>query len=201
MRRGSVDIPYSVERRADTGVTNATLGMWLFIASEVMLFGSLFSSYALLRTGAVAWPDQGAILDVPLASANTLVLLTSSASMILALRALRDGRLVAFRRAFGVVLLLGCVFLGLKGVEYADEIGRGLRPATNNFMGLYFALTGLHALHVAGGVLANAWLLVTASRTWAGRPRQLQNRIRAAATYWNFIDVIWLVMFVTLYLL
>jgi len=196
-----VDIPYSVEPRADTGVTNATLGMWLFIASEVMLFGSLFSSYALLRTGDATWPDQGAILNVPLASANTLVLLASSAAMIVARRSLMADRLDAFRRAFGVVVLLGCVFLGVKGLEYADEIGRGLRPATNNFMGLYFTLTGLHALHVAGGLLVNAWLTVTAPRTWMERPARLKNRVRAAATYWNFIDVIWLVMFVTLYLL
>jgi heme/copper-type cytochrome/quinol oxidase subunit 3 len=196
-----VDIPYSVEPRPDTGVTNATLGMWLFIASEVMLFGSLFSSYALLRTGAASWPDQGAILNIPLASTNTLVLLASSAAMIVASRALAAGRFDSFRRAFGMVILLGVVFLGIKGVEYADEIGRGLRPATNNFMGLYFTLTGLHALHVAGGLLVNAWLLTSAPREWTARPAQLANRVRAAAMYWTFVDVVWLVMFVTLYLL
>jgi len=196
-----MDIPYSIEPRADTGVTNATLGMWLFIASEVMLFGSLFSSYALLRTGAGTWPDQGAILNVPLASANTLVLLASSAAMIGGSRALTAGRLHDFRRAFGIVLLLGVVFLGVKGVEYAEEIGRGLRPATNNFLGLYFTLTGLHAAHVVGGLIVNAWLMATSSRTWATGPVRLQNRVRAAAIYWNFIDAIWLAMFVTLYLL
>jgi len=195
-----VDIPYSVEPRADTGVTNATLGMWLFIASEVMLFGSLFSSYALLRTGDAAWPNQGAILNVPLASSNTLVLLVSSAAMILARRSLMADRLAAFKRALGVVVLLGCVFLGLKGVEYADEIARGLRPATNNFMGIYFTLTSLHALHVAGGLLVNVWLMATASNGWAARPGRLKNRMRAATTYWNFIDVIWLAMFAMLYL-
>ncbi len=196
-----MDIPYSVDPRADTGVTNATLGMWLFIASEVMLFGSLFSSYALLRTGSATWPDQGAILNVPLASANTLVLLASSAAMILATRALAAGQFHRFKLVFGLAMLLGLLFLGIKGVEYGDEINRGLRPATNNFMGLYFTLTGLHALHVAGGILVNAWLAVTATRAWAARPAQLQNRIRAAATYWNFVDVVWLAMFVTLYLL
>ncbi len=196
-----MDIPYSVQRRADTGVTNATLGMWLFIASEVMLFGSLFSSYALLRTGAATWPDQSAIVNVPLASANTLVLLASSGAMMLASRALATGEFHRFRRAAGMVILLGLVFLGIKGVEYADEIGRGLRPATNNFLGLYFTMTGLHALHVAGGLFANAWLLTSASREWTVRPAQLANRVRTAATYWNFIDFVWVAMFVTLYLL
>lgn len=196
-----MDIPYSVQPRPDTGVTNATLGMWLFISSEVMLFGSLFSSYALLRTGSATWPDQGEILNVPLASINTLVLLASSAAMILASRALAAGRFDRFIRAFGLVILLGLVFLGVKGIEYAEEIGRGLRPATNNFMGLYFTLTGLHALHVIGGLLVNLWLAVTAPDAWSARPVQFRNRVRAAATYWNFIDGVWLVMFATLYLL
>ena len=196
-----MDIPYSIEARADTGVTNATLGLWLFIASEVMLFGSLFSSYALLRTGAATWPDQGAILNIPLASFNTLVLVASSLAMIGGTRALATGQIRTFRLALGAVVLLGLVFLGIKGVEYADEVQRGLRPATNNFLGLYFVLTGLHALHVAGGLMVNAWLLITASDSWLSAPAQLRNRVHAASLYWNFIDVVWVAMFVTLYLL
>ena len=195
-----MEIPYSVTPRADTGVTNAALGMWLFIASEVMLFGSLFSSYALLRTGAAVWPEQGAILNVPLGGANTVVLLASSAALIAGTRALSSGRMDGFRQAFGLGVLLGLVFLGVKGVEYADEIGRGLRPATNNFMGLYFTLTGLHAAHVAGGVLVNGWLLATAPRGGM-RPAQLLTRVRAAVVYWNFIDIVWVAMYITLYLL
>lgn len=196
-----MDIPYSTERRADTGVTNATLGMWLFVASEVMLFGSLFSSYALLRTGATAWPDQGAILNVPLASANTLVLLASSAAMVGASRALAGGHLSRFRHLMGLVLGLGLAFLAIKVVEYADELGRGLRPATSNFMGLYFTLTGLHALHLAGGILVSARLWWSAPAAWVASRAMLANRVHAAAIYWNFVDVVWIAMFVTLYLL
>ncbi|HVQ15312.1 MAG TPA: hypothetical protein VMS40_17035, partial [Vicinamibacterales bacterium] len=72
-----MQIPYTTEVRPDTGLTNPKLGVWLFLASEVMLFGSLFSSYALLRTGAPSWPDQSSIVNVPLATLNTIVLIAS----------------------------------------------------------------------------------------------------------------------------
>ena len=81
---GAVRIPYTTEVRPDTGLTNPKLGIWLFLASEVMLFGSLFSAYALLRSGASAWPDQSAVVSVPLATLNTIVLISSSVTMVLA---------------------------------------------------------------------------------------------------------------------
>jgi cytochrome c oxidase subunit 3 len=196
-----MEIPYSAAPRADTGVTNATLGMWLFIASEVMLFGSLFSSYALLRAGAASWPDQSAILNLPLAVANTGVLLASNAAMLAAAKAAAAGRLDRLHVRLGVVIGLGLLFLGIKSAEYAGELGRGLRPATNNFIALYFALTGLHAAHVAGGLAANGWLLITATRAFATRRDLLSNRVRVAGLYWSFVDIIWLAIFVTLYLL
>src|SRR5712671_4091133 len=109
-----MEIPYAAEPRPDTGVTNATLGMWLFIASEVMLFGSLFSSYVLLRTGAVSWPDQGSLLNVRLASVNTAILIVSSAAIIQASRALRAGAFDRFRAAMAVTVLGGVAFLAIK---------------------------------------------------------------------------------------
>src|SRR5262245_63483113 len=83
-----MEIPYTTEARPDTGLTNPKLGIWLFLASEVMLFGSLFSSYALLRSGAPTWPVQSEILSVPLAALNTVVLIASSVTMVLAWAAL-----------------------------------------------------------------------------------------------------------------
>lgn len=193
-----MSIPYSAAARPDTGVTNATVGIWLFIAAEVMLFGSLFSAYALLRAGAPSWPDQAAILNVPLASLNTVVLLLSSAAAVTGVRALAAGHVTRFVQRFSGTMVLGVAFLVIKGVEYADEIGRGLRPATNNFMGLYFVLTGLHVLHLAGGLAVLAWLLVL-GRKMPDAP--LLNRARVLTSYWNFVDVMWLFIFVTLYLL
>ena len=196
----SLEIPYAAEPRPDTGVSNAALGMWLFIASEVMLFGSLFSSYVLLRLGAASWPDQGATLNVPLASVNTIVLVLSSILITRASRSAAAARPSAFRSAMGATVVCGIVFLVLKSVEYGGELSAGLRPDTSNFMGLYFTLTGLHALHVAAGVAVNGYLLATGPALAASDTRRLTSRIRMAALYWNFIDVVWLVMFAVLYL-
>ena len=79
-----MEIPYNVELRKDTGLYNSKLGIWLFLASEVMLFGGLFSAYVLLRIGAETWPDGASILNVPLATLNTVVLITSSITMVMA---------------------------------------------------------------------------------------------------------------------
>ena len=89
----------------------------------------------------------------------------------------------------------------IKGIEYHEELSRGLGPATNNFLGLYFTLTGLHAAHVAGGLAVNAYLWVTGGAMWQVAPQRFASRVRAAAIYWYFVDAVWLVMFPTLYLL
>jgi cytochrome c oxidase subunit 3 len=196
----SFDIPYASRPRPDTGVSNATLGMWLFIASELMLFGALFSAYALLRLGDPAWPDQGATLNVPLAAINTAILVASSIAIAGAARALARQSLPRFRQLMLLTLACGIVFLALKGAEYSQELSAGLVPATSNFLGLYFTMTGLHALHVLAGLGVNTWLLATAAR-WTADPATLISRVHNAALYWNLVDGIWIVMFIVLYLL
>ena len=196
-----MEIPYTATVRPDTGITSQRLGLWLFLASEVMLFGSLFSSYALLRSGAASWPDQSSIVNVRLASINTLILVASSVVILRATAALRAGNVTGFRTLMSATALLGILFLTIKGIEYRGEILGGLRPSTSNFVGLYFVMTSLHALHVAGGVLVNLFLCgpgVAMSRRAAAR---FTGRVEAATLYWNFIDVIWILMFITLYLL
>lgn len=194
-------IPYTTEVRPDTGLTNPKLGMWLFVASEVMLFGSLFSSYALLRTGAASWPDQSTLVSVPLATLNTLVLISSSVTMVMAWSSLTARRADRFRLYLGLTLLLGAVFLMVKGVEYADKFSHGLVPATSNFLGLYFTMTGLHALHVIGGMVVNAYLLGPGMRMWRVDPARFTNRVEVAGIYWHFVDVVWIFLFPVLYLL
>ena len=197
----SASIPYASEPRPDTGVTNTSLGMWLFLASEAMLFGSLFSAYALLRTGAVSWPDQSATLNVPIAGVNTAILVLSSVAILRASAAARGASFERFRRVMGLSCGLGALFLVVKAIEYRSELAEGLLPSTNNFLGLYFTLTGLHALHVIGGLLVNGHLWWTGEPMWRTAPERFVSRVRAAALYWNFVDVIWLIMFVVLYLL
>src|SRR5512138_3818328 len=136
-----MEIPYTASVRPDTGVTNQKLGMWLFLASEVMLFGSLFSSYALLRSGAMSWPDQSSLVNVPLAAINTMVLIASTVAIVRGVAALRGGNIARFRTLMGTTALLGIVFLAIKSIEYRGELAEGLRPSTSNFLGLYFVMT------------------------------------------------------------
>jgi cytochrome c oxidase subunit 3 len=194
-------IPYTTDIRPDTGVTNPKLGMWLFLASEVMLFGSLISAYVLLRSGALTWPDQSAILSVPLATLNTVILISSSVTMLRAWTALAAGKIDTYRAFMGLTLLLGAVFLAIKTFEYSDKFAHGLGPATNNFLGLYFTLTGLHVLHLVGGLLVNAYLLGPGARMWKTDAKRFTNRVEVAGLYWHFVDAIWLVLFLVLYLL
>ena len=196
-----MEIPYTTEVRPDTGVTNPKLGIWLFLASEVMLFGSLFSSYALLRMGAPSWPDQSAILSVPLATLNTVILISSSVTMVLAWAALKAGSISRYRMFMGLTLLGGAGFMVVKAFEYADKFSHGLLPSSSNFLGLYFALTGLHAIHVLAGMVVNAYLWAPGTRMWRTDPERFTNRVEVAGIYWHFVDLVWIFLFPVLYLL
>lgn len=184
-------VPYTLEPRRDTAVSNSTLGLWLFLASEMMLFGALFSTYALLRVSAPEWPSGRSVLDLTLGGANTVVLFMATMS---AWRA-RALPLEGARRWLGINSALAVVFLVVKSLEYRHEIASGFVPAVNTFWGIYFVLTGLHVLHVIGGLIANAWAL--AGR--AGSAMTL-NRVRLLSVYWAFVDVVWIAIFVLLYL-
>ena len=197
-----MQIPYTVEPRPDTGLYNAKLGVWLFLASEVMLFGALFSSYILLRTGSIEpWPHGYEILNVPLATLNTMVLITSSVTMVLSWAALRLKNFGRFRLYFGITLLMGLAFMVIKTIEYASKFEHHLYPSTNNFMGIYFTLTGLHGLHVLGGMIVIAYLLGPGSKMWKTEPERFTNRIEIVGLYWHFVDLVWIFLFPTLYLL
>ena len=196
-----MQIPYTTELRPDTGLTNPKIGIWLFLASEVMLFGSLFSAYVLLRTGADSWPHQSSMLDVRLALLNTLILISSSVTMVMAWAALGARRLGGFRVYMGVTILLGLAFLVVKAFEYGEKFSHGLFPATSNFLGLYFTLTGLHAVHVIGGLVVNLYLWLPGARMWRSEPVRFRNRVEVAGLYWHFVDVVWIFLFPVLYLL
>ena len=196
-----MEIPYTTDVRPDTGLTNPRLGIWLFLASEVMLFGSLFASYVLLRVGASSWPDQSAVLSVPLASLNTVILIASSVTMVLAWTAAKGGALGKYRLYMGLTLLCGALFLAVKSVEYGDKFSHGLVPSTNNFLGMYFTMTGLHALHVLVGMVVNFYFWWPGVRMWHQDRVRFVNRIEIAGLYWHFVDLVWIFLFPVLYLL
>ncbi len=190
-----MDIPYTVELRRDTGLTNGKIGIWLFLASEVMLFGALFASYILIRTGAPSWPRGDTILNVPLATFNTIVLIGSSVTMVMAWASLMRGRFGTFRLYMGATILLGFVFLVVKYFEYSHKFHDGLFPSTNNFLAIYFTLTGLHMLHVAGGMAVNAYFWGPGAKLWKTNPVWFTNRVEHSGLFWHFVDLVWIFLF------
>ncbi len=195
-----MQISYTATVRPDTGLTNVRLGMWLFLASAVMLFGGLFSAYVLLRMGASEWPVGRMVLSFPLGLANTGVLLASSFTMAMAGRSLRQKDVAQYWLFMGFTVLLALAFLFIKAFEWGDKLEHGMWPSTSTFLALYFTLTGVHALHVIGGFAANAYLLASGFTMWRREPERLTGRVAAAGLYWQFVDVVWICLFVTLYL-
>ena len=205
-----VDIPYTSKVRPDTGVYNAKIGVWLFLASEVMLFGGLFSAYIFLRIGAPEWPGmiQGTmytsaadVLNVPIGMFNTFVLLASSVTMVMSWAKLMMKDFKGFRVQMSLTILLSFVFLVVKAFEYGDKFAHGYLPAESTFLAIYFTMTGLHALHVIGGIIVNGYLLGPGSKMWKTNPEQFTNRIEIAGLYWHFVDLVWIFLFPTIYLL
>lgn len=194
-------IPYTVKPRPDTGLYNAKMGVWLFLASEVMLFGGLFSAYVLLRVGAESWPEGSTILNVPLAMINTFILISSSVTMVMAWASLKIKDLKKFRMYMGLTVLLALGFLVVKAFEYGSKFEHHLYPSTSTFLAIYFVLTGLHALHVIGGIVVNSYFWGPGSRMWQTEPERFTNRIEVAGLYWHFVDLVWIFLFPVLYLL
>jgi heme/copper-type cytochrome/quinol oxidase subunit 3 len=196
-----MQIPYNTEHHPETGLYNAKLGIWLFLASEVMLFGALFTSYILLRMGAPTWPHGWEILNIPLATVNTVVLIASSVTMVMSWASLMMGKFDKYKMYMGITVLCGLIFLVIKGFEYGAKFEHGYLPSTNNFFATYFTLTGLHGLHVIGGIIVNAYFWGPGSKMWKTEPQRFINRIEVAGLYWHFVDLVWIFLFPSLYLL
>lgn len=194
-----MEIPYTIKARPDTGLFNAKLGIWLFLASEVMLFGALFSSYILLRIGSVEWPHH--VLDVPLATVNTAVLITSSITMVMSWASLMMKDFKKYRLYMGATILLGFGFLIIKFFEYTHHFHTGELPSHSTFFAIYFTMTGLHGLHVIGGMIVNSYFWGPGSKMWKTEPERFTNRIEVAGLYWHFVDLVWIFLFPVLYLL
>ncbi len=197
-----IEIPYNVKPREETGLYNAKLGIWLFLASEVMLFGGLFSAFVLLRVGSPEWPPSGEThLNIPLATLNTFNLILSSWTIIKSWISLKENNFQGFKKYMGITLLCSLLFLVIKYFEYSAKFHHGIFPSTDNFFGIYFTLTGLHGLHVIGGIIVNFYLWGPGGKMWIKEPERFTNRVEVAGLYWHFVDLVWIFLFPTLYLL
>lgn len=194
-----MEIPYVVDTRPDTGLTNGKLGVWLFLASEVMLFGALFSTYIILRSGSITWP-QGE-LSVWLGMANTFILIGSSVTMVMAWVSLKLNDWAKHRMYLLATVVLALLFLVNKYFEYADHFRRGELPSHSTFLAIYYTLTGLHGIHILGGVAVMAYFLGPGAKLWHRNPEMFTNRIEYTGLYWHFVDLVWIFLFPLLYLL
>ncbi len=191
----------------------STLGMWIFLITEIMFFGGMFCAYTIYRAH---YPDvfgpASSTLNVILGAVNTAVLLCSSFTMVLAVRAGQLGQRRAIAIFLILTMLLGLAFLGIKGVEwYAKYVehhvpgpsfhmeGTTLQGESQLFFSLYFAMTGLHALHMVVGVGLLLFLLYRNHR--GVYSAEYYTPIDMVGLYWHFVDIIWIFLFPLLYLI
>ena len=191
----------------------ATLGMWAFLVTEVMFFGGLFAAYSLYRA---LYPDAFAStsqhMDVVLGGVNTAVLICSSLTMVLAVRAARLGQQRMMILFLVATMILGAIFLGIKGFEYEHKWAESLVPGfkfhyepaqyareAQILFFLYFLMTGMHAIHMIIGEGLLASLVIMAAR---GRFSPRWNTpVDMIGLYWHFVDIVWIFLFPLLYLI
>jgi heme/copper-type cytochrome/quinol oxidase subunit 3 len=172
--------------------------VWLFVAFEGLLFAGLFSTYFILRAGAGApWAPFTAHRTAAIVS--TALLFGATASFAAAMRMAQARRIAAFRGWMVAASALAFLFLPYRFLQYVDAWEFGYHASTSAQWRMYFLLTGVHALHVAGGVLVDVWLLCTSTARWVGEAPAVINRVAASALYWYFVNAIWVVLFVLLY--
>lgn len=189
----------TVSEYQTTHTVPGRMGIWWFLASEIMVFGGFIATYVLYRMASGgAWTEMAGHVSTPIGTFNTVILLTSSLTMVKAFEAIDVEDRKRAQNFLLMTVMLGLAFLGVKAVEYSREIALGFTPLTGIFWSFYYAMTGLHGLHVLAGIIANFALYVMAVRgnLW---PRT-QQRVEYAGLYWHFVDVVWIFLFPLLYL-
>ena len=188
------------EHHKPGGISTSLLGMVLFIASEVMFFGGLFGAYFTIRSSATEWPPEGTPhLSTWYAAGLTTILVTSSVTMQLGVWAIRKNDQRRLKLWLVASLLLGVTFLCGQAYEYSKLIGEGMTLSSGVFGSTFYTLTGFHGAHVAGGA---AFILIVLLRARSGQfTARYHDTVEMASYYWHFVDVVWLGLFSTIYLL
>jgi cytochrome c oxidase subunit III len=186
----------AVRRRVDP-MPPSLLGVILFVASECIFFAALFGAYFTIRAQNSPWPPQGIKgLELPLPSVSTTMLVLSSVTMQFAVWAIRRGDRATMLRFLQLTLVLGGIFLGGQLYDYS-RLGFSVRDTA--FGTTFFTMTGFHGAHVAGGLV---FIYLMLARGWSGQlTRENHTGLEACAIYWHFVDIVWLGLFSTLYLL
>ena len=182
-----------------TGLNSRKLMMWAFLGSDVMFFGVFIATYLVYRGKSLVGPYPSEILDIPLTSVSTFVLLMSSLAMVLALHYVKAGEKNKGTLWILLVVVLGAIFMGFQFYEFREFAHEGLTPRTNIFGTTFFILTGIHGAHVTIGVI---WMAFLAYGSHVGSLRSDNSLdLEIAGLYWHFVDIVWIVIFTVIYLI
>ena len=181
------------------GLDHLKVGMWLFLASEVMFFAGLIAAYIVLRAGSPAWPIVSEVLNVPLVAGNTFILIVSSVTMVQAYASVQAGNQRQLRRMLLATLGLGLLFLAVQAYEWSALLGEGVTAQSSLFGASFFTLTGFHGAHVSGGVIALIFVSLKAQR--GGYTQAAHQGVELMGLYWHFVDVVWIILFTIVYLI
>jgi heme/copper-type cytochrome/quinol oxidase subunit 3 len=180
--------------RSATGIMTAKLAVWWLLASEVVIFGGVLAAYIMHRIGHPEWSHYAANTHTEIGAINTLVLLSSSLSAVLAHREaqLKNGRGAAYY--LGLTTLGGLAFLCFKAYEWYTEITHGFTINANPFWSFYYTAAGIHACHVIAGMILMMWVASSAAKN------QELHRVELVGIYWHFVDLVWIFLFPLLYI-
>jgi heme/copper-type cytochrome/quinol oxidase subunit 3 len=189
----------SEHEATSTGLPNTKLAMWIFLASDCLLFGALITTYVLYRGASLVGPYPSDVFDIPYTSVSSFVLLASSLTMVLALAAIQRGDLGRMRVWLLATALLGMTFVGGQVYEFTTFYREGLKLSTNLFGTTFYVLTGFHGTHVGIGIL------MLLSLVWMSLTGKLTTRdsmtVELVGLYWHFVDIVWIVIFTVVYLI
>ena len=182
-----------------TGLNTWKVGFWTFMGSETLFFGTLISTYMVYKGQSVRGPFPAELLNIPITSVSTFVLLMSSLAVVLALGFLQEGKRGLALFWTMAIIVLGATFLGFQAFEFTHFYHEGLKLQTNLFGSSFFVLTGFHGAHVTVGVI---WLLILWVDMLRGRLLPHNSlRLEIAGLYWHFVDIVWIVIFTLVYLI
>ncbi len=187
-----------VEAPSTLGMRHGKLGMWMFLASEVMFFTALIGAYIAFRVGGqIVVPHED--LNLALASLNTFLLISSSFTVVMALDSMIEGKQSRFIGFSLASMVLGIIFVTIQGIEWAELMGHGVTASSSLFGTAFFVTTGFHGMHVIVGLL---WLIFVVLKGFRGdfTPTNYLG-IENFGLYWHFVDIVWIVLFTIIYLI
>jgi len=180
--------------RTAAGLATGKLAVWWVVASEIVIFGGVLASYVMHRLAHDAWAVQAAHTNTWIGAFNTMVLLTSSLSAVLAHQAAERGDGPKAARLLYATVVGAVTFLIVKGFEWTEEITHGFTITSSTFWSFYYTAAGIHAAHVLGGAII---MLIVASAAKQGREL---HRVELIGIYWHFVDIVWIFLFPLLYI-